>query len=94
MIAQRSVVVLALTILAVVRLAMEPAVAAMQCPPAEEHSLADKHCPRSMHRTQLALDECYMQIALDFAMDVLSRHSIEVHLSHHALLTAVRYSIQ
>ena len=32
---------------------------------------------RSKYTTQLALDECYMQIALDLGLDVLSKHPIE-----------------
>ena len=32
------------------------------CPPPEEQSLSDVHCPRSTHATQEALDLCYMKV--------------------------------
>ena len=41
--------------------------------------LANLHCPRRQYPSQEALDECYMQIALDFAIDVISRYPIEVY---------------
>ena len=33
-----------------------------RCPPPEEHSLADKLCPRSNYQAQAQIDECYMQV--------------------------------
>ena len=35
--------------------------AAATCPPPEEQSLSDVHCPRSAHTSQEALDLCYMK---------------------------------
>ena len=51
---QRSVIVAVFSLLLV-----HAAVAT--CPPPEEQSLSDVHCPRSTHTTQESLDLCYMK---------------------------------
>lgn len=80
-----------LALLSTFLLGLLPCCQCNKCPPPEEKSLADKDCPRSKHKTQKALDECYMQIALDYALTIIAKHPIEVgHCTSWSLLPVIR----
>lgn len=49
-----------------------------QARPSELHCHGTYATCRSVYTTQKALDECYMQLALDLGLEVLSKHPIEV----------------